>query len=285
MREGAGGGDARRRIAARDVSNVSVFNHAAHDAPQDSLLSHAEGRQPYTMASDYVQVNNVFYDRGNTFNRLGSQRDIATLNSFVGNVYVNGPSLHSWASGKKPIDITSDFELGGKLYLSDNIVVNHSFTVNAQWDLVDNNTPYTQAQLQVSSPPVWNTGLAVKPSSEVFDWVLDNAGARPADRLPYETRIINNARNGTGGIVNSVAEAGGWPVVAENYRALTVPANPNGDDDGDGYTNVEEWLHAFAAEVEGSAGSCNILNLSVNSGANGADEWAVAANLQEGDLT
>ncbi len=26
--------------------------------------------------------------------------------------------------------------------------------------------------------------------------------------------------------------------------------NPTGDDDGDGYTNIEEWLHEFAAEME-----------------------------------
>jgi hypothetical protein len=40
-----------------------------------------------------------------------------------------------------------------------------------------------------------------------------------------------------------------------NRRALTLPANPNGDDNGNGYTNVEEWLHAFAAAVEGRSGS------------------------------
>jgi hypothetical protein len=39
--------------------------------------------------------------------------------------------------------------------------------------------------------------------------------------------------------------------LAKNQRALTLPANPNGDDDGDGYTNLEEWLHCMAAQVEG----------------------------------
>ena len=73
-----------------------------------------------------------------------------------------------------------------------------------------------------------------------------------ADRLPYETRIINNARKGTGKYVNSIAEAGGWPVVAENHRPLTIPNDPNGDEDGDGYTNLEEWLHKSFAAVEGT---------------------------------
>ena len=47
--------------------------------------------------------------------------------------------------------------------------------------------------------------------------------------------------------------AGGYPVYEENYRALTLPNNPNGDDDGDGYTNLEELLHNFSAVVEGRA--------------------------------
>ena len=45
--------------------------------------------------------------------------------------------------------------------------------------------------------------------------------------------------------------AGGWPVYAENYRALTIPDNPNADDDNDGYTNIEELLHNYSAIVEG----------------------------------
>ena len=36
----------------------------------------------------------------------------------------------------------------------------------------------------------------------------------------------------------------------EAYRKLTLPENPHADDNGDGYTNLENWLHAFAAEVE-----------------------------------
>ncbi|MEA3364059.1 MAG: hypothetical protein U9Q79_00340 [Candidatus Hydrogenedentes bacterium] len=44
---------------------------------------------------------------------------------------------------------------------------------------------------------------------------------------------------------------GGFPNHAPTTRILDLPANPNGDTDGDGYTNLEEWLHALAATVEG----------------------------------
>jgi len=251
-----------------------------------SLISHAEGRMPYSESDGFVEVNNVFYDRVNTFNRFNSSKNIQTKNVIVGNVFKNGLSLATWAIGKKPLDIINTFKLGGSLYLADNKIENHSFTISSQWDLVDNNTTMTQAQLQVSTPGEWPTGLTAMPVGNVMSYVAANAGARPADRLPYETRIINQAVTGTGTIVDSVSEAGGWPVVANNYRALTVPSS-TADDDGDGYTNLEEWLDQMAAEVEGrttipSGGP--ISDIQMNDTANIAD-WSVQSNLQTGQLT
>jgi len=99
-------------------------------------------------------------------------------------------------------------------------------------------------------PPITVPGLKIKPASEVEAWVLANAGARPADRGPVDARVVNDVKNGTGGILASQENVDGWPALAENRRELTIPGNPSGDDGGDGYTNLEEWLHAFAAEVE-----------------------------------
>jgi len=55
----------------------------------------------------------------------------------------------------------------------------------------------------------------------------------------------------TGSIPASQENVGGWPDLAENHRTLAVPADPCADGDGDGYTNLEKWLHGFAAQVEG----------------------------------
>jgi len=99
-------------------------------------------------------------------------------------------------------------------------------------------------------PPVTVPGLKIKPASEVEAWVLANAGARPADRGPVDARVVNDVKNGTGGILASQEDVDGWPALAETRRELTVPNNPSGDDEGDGYTNLEEGPHAFAAEVE-----------------------------------
>jgi len=75
--------------------------------------------------------------------------------------------------------------------------------------------------------------------------------------------MINDVLNGTGTVVNCVSSsncraapyninAGGWPTYAQNTRPLTLPTNPGADADGDGYTNLEEWLHGMADQVEGN---------------------------------
>lgn len=270
-----------------------------------SLFSHAEGRLPYAMSEAYVEVNNVFYDRINTFNRLAAQRGVPTKNTLVGNVFKNGPSLASWASPRGVIEISNTFVAGGQVYLEDNKLA--GFQESSQWDLTTNKSAVPLAFVQASSKPAWNEGLAVKPVDQVMDWVLASAGARPADRLPYETRIVENARNGTGKVIDSLAEIGGWPVVPFHERKLVIPKNPSADADGDGYTNLEEWLESYAAYVEGRGAeppliapqdgepeedpapvpvpSKNVSALTVAPGASGAATWAVMTNLQPGNLT
>lgn len=270
-----------------------------------SLLSHAEGRIPYAMSSEYVQVNNVLYDRINSFTRLSTQRNVPTKNTIVGNIFKNGPSLAEWARGNKPIEINANMAAGSQVYVADNVAINHSFPTIDQWDFVDNNSSLTQQQLQLSSPVAWNTGMNVKPSGEVFNWVMSNAGARPADRLPYETRIINQAINGTGTIMDSMTEVGGWPVVPANSRQLVIPKNPSADNDGDGYSNLEEWLASYAAYVEGRGGQPPLINpadgepedtqngeiqpaiisnLTINPAGQQGNPWSVMTNFKLGDL-
>ncbi|WP_127583081.1 cohesin domain-containing protein [Paenibacillus koleovorans] len=269
-----------------------------------SLVSHAEGRMPYAMSSEYVQVNNVFYDRINSFNRLSQQRGIPTKNSIVGNVFKEGPSLASWASSKV-LEINANFVANSQVHMADNLALNPKVPFTSQWDMINNKSTFTQQQLEAATPPVWNAGLIAKPSNEVFNWVMSNAGARPADRLPYETRIVNQAINGTGTIMDSISEAGGWPVVAENQRKLVIPKNPSADSDGDGYTNLEEWLQSYAAFVEGRGPQPPLIapedgepedniggnsypivvsNLSILSDVQQGDPWAIMNNVNQGDL-
>ena len=65
--------------------------------------------------------------------------------------------------------------------------------------------------IQVDSPPVWPAGLKAMPAARVKEYVLKNAGARPWDRDEIDARIIRQVIDGTGRIIHSEEEAGGYP--------------------------------------------------------------------------
>ena len=114
--------------------------------------------------------------------------------------------------------------------------------------------PNDPTTAKVDEPPVVVAGLEIRPADEVRDWLLARAGARPADRDPVDERVVRQVFARQSGIIKSQDDVGSWPELEENRRKLTIPDNPSGDDDGDGYTNLEEWLHRYAAEVEGRDG-------------------------------
>ena len=89
-------------------------------------------------------------------------------------------------------------------------------------------------------------------SQVVKDHVLAIAGARPLDRDDVDRRIIDNIKTGKGRIIDTPSAVGSWPGQEEHKRKLVLPAAPHDDDDGDGYTNLEEWLHTMAQNIEGT---------------------------------
>jgi len=70
----------------------------------------------------------------------------------------------------------------------------------------------------VSQPPVWYDGLKLLPASQVKDYVLANAGARPWDRDEHDRRVVAEVTEGKGKIINSETEVGGYPQHAKTHR-------------------------------------------------------------------
>jgi hypothetical protein len=69
--------------------------------------------------------------------------------------------------------------------------------------------------------------------------VLTRAGARPKDRDAIDTRIVADFRAGTGAIIDSQDQVGGYPTAEQTTRPLDVPSE-----------NVEAWLRSFSDELE-----------------------------------
>ena len=53
--------------------------------------------------------------------------------------------------------------------------------------------------------------MQTQSAEAAFELVLDKAGATLPRRDPVDARIVSEARKGTGRIINSEQEVGGWP--------------------------------------------------------------------------
>jgi hypothetical protein len=143
---------------------------------------------------------------------------------------------------------------------------------------------YTGAVVQATTPPIWNPEITLLTQAQMEDRLFVEAGARPLDRDPVDERIIANMIARTGetpnGTINHPDDAGGYPTLAVVPRALNPPSS-TADSNGNGYTDLEEWLHAFAAELEGTTDPAVVIQKDFESGndndlvsVSGTGNWA-----------
>jgi hypothetical protein len=62
--------------------------------------------------------------------------------------------------------------------------------------------------------------MTEKEAETMTAFVLGSCGARPWDRDPIDARIVADVRNGTGKIIDSEQEVGGYPVRPETRAAF-----------------------------------------------------------------
>lgn len=224
-----------------------------------NLFAHNNDRNPQVSPHSIVAIlNNVMYNY--TATGIKIMKDPITA-SIQGNVFIAGVDTHDnprrpWRG--KPAWIYLSHKESKVFFSPDNLIEGKLY--KSPWEHI--NARYVMSKPEskpepeaiVWQPPVVVPGYKVKPAGETEAWVLANVGPLPAHRGPIDARIVYETRTRTGRGREDIADTGGWPKLEENYRKLTLPENPNGDDDADGYTNLEEWLHDFADRVEGRKG-------------------------------
>jgi hypothetical protein len=117
-----------------------------------------------------------------------------------------------------------------------------------------------RAATRFAAPPMVRTD-----AETALGHVLAEAGATRPQRDAVDQRIITEVKNKTGRIIDSPGEVGGYGALAagtppvdsdhdgmpddwEQARRLDSndPTDARADQDGDGYTNLEEYLHGRA---------------------------------------
>jgi hypothetical protein len=221
---------------------ILVGDHSKRVAVLGNYLAHNLQRNPLLKGDVTALVAyNLIYNPGNEpIHFTDPEGSGPTLATIVGNRVVPGPSsLANWPA----IIIHADVKAGTKIFLADNAPSK-------------SDDPWSAARVDVtfgvmaSEPPVPFRRVTWRSADEMQLWVLKNAGARPADRDAVDARVVDDVANRSGRIIDSQDEVGGWPALGTQVRPLSLPEAPNADPDGDGYTNMDDWLHQRSREVE-----------------------------------
>ena len=211
-----------------DCTNIAIIgNYYAHNSE----------RNPWFKGSTSgLVVNNLIYDPGDWAIRLSwipkewkdlEERPTSPIVSIVGNYEKEGPSTNVVAM------VGSNYPENEECcYMEDNIIVKADGVTPGK--LTDESIPVTL----LDEKPIWIDGLTVIPAEDVPEHVLTYSGARPADRDETDLRLIEEFYNGTGKIINSQNEVGGYPEVEPVYRELKPCEG-----------SIEEWLAEYTYEV------------------------------------
>jgi hypothetical protein len=182
------------------VRNVSITG---------SLFAHNRERNPRLKGGTTATImGNVMYNWGNQLigvSARGNERMLTGAEATItGNVAIAGPDT-------KSLVFVKHLDEGGKVTLRENV---------ATFPIADN--------------PVMDRDATLRNAERV----LRTAGARPAQRDPIDARIVQSVIDGTGRVIDSQDQVGGYPTRPSTRRAIVVPES-----------HRREWLEKLSEEL------------------------------------
>jgi Carbohydrate binding module (family 35)/Ig-like domain CHU_C associated/Secretion system C-terminal sorting domain len=248
---------------------INISNHSTGGLLQDgrwsmirSLYHSNKTRNPKARGI-HEFVNSVLYNWREHGYIMGDTEGESQCN-LVGNYFIYGPSsnANTHITGTTP---------SFRVYAKDNWVDNNKNGVNDAVTLMD----YKTAKVETSAfAHAFNLSQAM-PAKDALQYVIKNVGASivrdAVDNLliqqlsSYGTQgkiLTTEDDNGIAGNVGTVAggtapkdtDKDGMPDDWETMRGFNPNvADDKGDDDKDGYTNIEEYLSCLVGEGDGCA--------------------------------
>jgi hypothetical protein len=238
----------------RAVGGVSLHHNLwAHNEARNPRLGDNYGKPPFPT---FDCRNNVIYDYGDIASGLtGDRLDV----NYVANYIRPGPSSHR----QRGVIVFTD-TAEAKYYVNGNFVDGNETATKNNRLLFDRTEKDGKRLVTVESTPFATPSIKTADAKTALRDVLANAGATLPIRDPVDKRIVQTVRDKAGKIIDKTDEVGGWP----EYRTAEPPLdsdgdgipdeweikhhlNPrdptdaNGDRDGDGYTNIEEYVNGI----------------------------------------
>ncbi len=253
--------DRSRHRKGRHSAGLLIGDSSYNVSVHHCLLAHNGFRNPLIAGGGtHDFVNNVVYDWGVLCSEIWDQDSNSFLN-FVGNTYLPGPSSEC------PYEILIDEERGTpKLYVAGNIGPRRPEPTGDDWAIVKHGWgPRPRApEVFRASAPFETPAVTTSEVADTCEMVLAGTGATRPARDAVDDRIISEVRARAGRIIDTPGDVGGYPDLSagvaptdadhdgmpdawEQSHGLNAgdPADAHADADGDGYTNLEEYLHSL----------------------------------------
>lgn len=222
-----------------------------------NLYAHNNDRNPKTKGQmDFV--NNTVYNWGDFPYVAGGESGTKGYGNVVGNTFIAGVNSGS------PDDAIVRGNENYQVFLEDNVIDadrdGELNPVDTGEDMLEDERPAEVVEERFAYPPV-HTQKAL----DAHEMTLDHAGASLV-RDAVDERVVLSVREQSGSIIDHQDDVGGYPQLEEaspphdtdgdgmpdrwerrHHLDPRDPADGNGDRDGDGYTNLEEYLNELAA--------------------------------------
>jgi len=210
------------------IKNLLAYSRDRNPRAQTEKLAYINN---YNLAADFFCGPRIYPTKGNALQNHAYVNNIA---DYVGQGSSNYAFAKIYASHSEDGGATTNTD--SKFYFSGNISPRSlSRPGMSDWQYVDKEV----ALKEQTTSPISLSGHNILPVSQLKDYLYANAGARPWDRDSYDQQVIDRvrAKEYWGGKLQFPK-----PVIASTQHVLSLPSDPHGDVNSNGFTNLEEWV-------------------------------------------
>ncbi|MCH6258273.1 hypothetical protein MLD52_17055 [Puniceicoccaceae bacterium K14] len=257
-----------KNLYANNMARNPVFKAGARGVMMNNVI--------YNPGRIGMQFSTVYDEWSEELASSGDGLPEEALISVVGNSLHWGP-LNSFFGNPIPLFVALD-EFAGvpsledwhalSVYFEDNRRFDHFGALNSLIPLLTNEQGRSVSQYVTESKPIWHDSLDVISSRDLPSYIVGNAGARPWESDPVDNRILLDWLNLSGALVNFETDVGGFPEFEPTKRGDLWDSDKDGLPDewerlkgldvtladslerglrGDGYTNLEVYLHELSS--------------------------------------